>query len=122
MLKVMPTIAIDEAEHVVTLERNEKRWGLLSDLRLPVSSIAAVEVVADGRKAVRGMRAPGLGGSQRLIGTWRAKGNKQYVCVRRNQPAVGVGVGVEGQRYRTILVGSDEAERVADQIRAAAGL
>ena len=120
MLKVMPTIAIEEAELVVTLERNEKRWGLLSDLRVPVSSISAVEVVADGRKAVRGMRAPGLGGSQRLIGTWRAKGNKQYVCVRRNQPAVEV--AVEGQRYRTILVGSDEAERVADQIRAAAGL
>ena len=116
----MPAITIDGAELVVTLERNEKRWGLLSDLRVPVSSISAVDSVADGRKAVRGMRAPGLGGSQRLIGTWRSKGNKQFVCVRRNQSAVKV--TVEGQKYRTILIGSDDAERVADEIRTTARL
>jgi hypothetical protein len=120
MIVVMPTIAIDGAELVVTLERNEKRWGLLSNLRVPVSSISAVEAVADGRQAVRGIRAPGLGGSQRLIGTWRATGNKQYVCVRRDQPAVKV--VVESQGYRTILIGSDDAERDAGEIRAAAGL
>ena len=120
MLEVMPAIRIDGAELVVTLERNEKRWGLLSDLRVPVSSISAVDAVADGRKAVRGMRAPGLGGSQRLIGTWRSKGNKQFVCVRRNQPAVKA--TVDGQKYRTILIWSDEAVRVANEIRAAAEL
>jgi hypothetical protein len=120
MLEAMAALGIDGAELVVTLERNEKRWGLLSDLRVPVSSISAVDAVADGRTAVRGMRAPGLGGSQRLIGTWRSKGNRQFVCVRRNQPAVKVTVG--GGRYRTILVGSDDAERVVDEIRVAAGL
>jgi hypothetical protein len=120
MLEVMPAIWMDGAELVVTLKPNEKRWGLLSDLRVPIGSISAVDAVADGRKAVRGMRAPGLSGSQRLIGTWRSKGNKQYVCVRRNEPAVKV--TVDGQRYRTILIGSDEAERVADEIRAAAGI
>jgi hypothetical protein len=116
----MSTIAVDGADLVVTLEPNEQRWGLLSNLRVPVSSISAVDVVANGRGAVRGMRAPGLGGSQRLIGTWRAKQNRQYVCVRRGQPAVKV--AVDGQRYRTILIGSDEAERIADEIRTAAQL
>jgi hypothetical protein len=120
MLDAMATIAIDGQELVVTLEPNEKRWGFLSDLRVPAGSISAVEVVGDGRKAARGIRAPGLGGSHRLIGTWRARGNKQYVCVRREQPAVEV--TVERQRYRTILVGSDDAEDVAREIRAAAGL
>ena len=92
--------------------------GLLADLRVPTRSIAAVEVVPDGRRATRGMRAPGLGGTQRLIGTWRAKGDRQYVCVRRGQPAVQI--TLEGQRYRTILIGSDDAERVAADVRAAA--
>jgi hypothetical protein len=116
----MSSIALDETDLVVTLEPNERRWGLLRNLRVPVSSISAVEVVVDGRRAVRGMRAPGLGGTQRLIGTWRASGNKQYVCVRRNQPAVKI--TVERQRFRTILIGTDEAERVAGEIRAAAAL
>jgi hypothetical protein len=116
----MPSITIDESDLVVALEPNERRWGLLADLRVPVSSISAVEVAADGRSAVRGIRAPGLGGTQRRIGTWRAPGNKQFVCVRRDQPAVMV--TVERQKFRTILVGSDEAERVASEIRTAAGL
>jgi hypothetical protein len=117
MLVVMAVISVDGDDLVVTLLPNEQRWGLLSDLRVPLGSIAAVEVVADGRQAVSGIRAPGLGGTQRLIGTWRAKGNRQYVCVRRHQPAVKV--VVDGQRYRTVLVGSDDAERLAAEIRAA---
>lgn len=115
MLGPMPAITLDGAELVVTLERNEKWWGLLSDLRVPVSSISSVEAVANGRKAVHGLRSPGLGGSQRLIGTWRAKGDKQFVCVRRGQPAVKI--TLEGQNYRTILIGSDEAERIAEELR-----
>ena len=113
-------IEIDGTELVVTLERNEKWWGLLSDLRVPITSIAAVDVVADGRRAARGVRAPGLGGSQRLIGTWRAKGDKQFVCVRRGQPAVKV--TLDGQTYRTVLIGLDDAERVAADIRSVTGV
>jgi hypothetical protein len=116
----MPSIAIDENDLVVTVEPNEKRWGLLRDLRVPVNSVSAVDVVVDGRRAVRGIRAPGLGGTQRLIGTWRASGNKQYVCVRRGQQAVKI--TVERQRFRTILIGFDEAESIADRIRVAADL
>lgn len=114
------SIAIDQTDLVVNLQPNEKRWGFLADLRVPISSISAVEVVVDGRKAVRGIRAPGLGGWQRLIGTWRASGNKQYVCVRRNQPAIKV--TVEGHKFRTLLLGSDDAERVAAEIRTAAAV
>ncbi|CAN5175261.1 hypothetical protein BH24ACT1_BH24ACT1_02530 [soil metagenome] len=116
----MPSTTIDGTELVVALERNERWWGLLSDLRAPVSSISAVEVVPDGRRAVQGMRAPGLSGPQRLIGTWRAKNDKQYVCVRRGQPAVKV--TLDEQKYRTVLIGIDDADCVAADIRSAAGL
>ncbi|MDQ6696027.1 MAG: hypothetical protein M3Z46_01040 [Actinomycetota bacterium] len=111
-------MAIDGTELVVRLARNERWLGMLSDLRVPAASISAVEVVADGRRAVRGMRAPGLGGPQRLIGTWRAKNDKQYVCVRRRQPAVKV--SLDGQWYRTVLIGLDDADRVAADIRSGA--
>lgn len=112
-------MAVEGTELVVALERNERFWGLLGDLRAPLASIVEVEVVPDGRRAARGMRAPGLGGPQRKIGTWRAKGDKQYVCVRRGQPAVKV--TLDGQRYRTVLIGLDDADAVAARIRRAAG-
>lgn len=66
------------------------------------------------------MRAPGLGGRQRLVGTWRAKDDKQYVCVGRGQPAVKV--TLDRQRYRTILIGLDDADRTAATVRSAARL
>ena len=113
----MASVTVEGSELVVTLARNEKLWGLLSDLRVPISAISAVEVVPDGRRAVHGMRAPGLGGRQRLIGTWRATNDRQYVCVRRDQPAVKV--TLVGERFRTVLVGLDDADGVATDIRAA---
>jgi len=120
----MPAVSIEGtdigAELIVSLTRNERWLGLLRDLRVPVSSISAVTVVPDGRRAAHGLRAPGLGGPRRLIGTWRAKHDKQYVCVRRGQPAVKV--SLDHERYRTVLVGLDDAERVAAEIRSAAGL
>ena len=85
MLTLVTAMAIEGDELTVTLDRGERWWGLLPDLRVPLSSIVAVEVVRDGRAAVRGMRAPGLGGPKRRIGTWRAKDDKQYVSVRRDR-------------------------------------
>lgn len=113
-------MSIDKTDLVVKLDRNERWFGLLRNLRVPVDSISAVEVVPDGRRALHGIRAPGLGGPQRLIGTWRAKGDKQYVCVRRRQPAVKV--TLDGRRFRTVLIGLDDASRVANDVRVAAGI
>lgn len=113
----MASVSVDGGELVVTLERNERFWGLLGDLRVPLTSVTAVEVVPDGRRAVHGIRAPGLGGTQRLIGTWRAKGDKQYVCVRRGQPAVKV--TLDSERFQTVVIGIDDATEVAATIDAA---
>jgi hypothetical protein len=113
-------MAIDGPELVVSLVRNERFWGFLRDLRVPLDAISAVEVVPDGRRATRGLRAPGLGGPVRKIGTWRARDDKQYVCVRRGQPAVKV--TLDAQRYRTLLIGLDDADVVATSIRRAAAL
>ena len=116
----MASLARQGDEFAVTLERGERWWGLLRDLRVPLRAVVAVEVVRDGWAAVHGLRAPGLGGWKRRIGTWRAKGDKQYVSVRRDQPAVKL--TLRGQRYRTVLIGLDDAEQVAAEIRSAAHL
>jgi hypothetical protein len=109
----MATIEADGDALVVRLQRGEKVLGMLGDLRVPLSSIVAVEAVPDGRAAVHGRRT-GLGGPQRLIGTWRTDGDGQYVCVRRDQPAVKV--TLEGERYRTVVIGTDDAAEWAASI------
>lgn len=115
----MATMELEGQEVVIELARNERWLGLLPNLRIPLSSIESVDTVPDGRRAVHGVRAPGLGGPYRLIGTWRARGDKQYVCVRRGQPAVRIVVA--GQRYRTVLFGSDDATSLTLSVGRAAG-
>ena len=101
----------------ITLTPSERVFGLLRDLRIPTTSIRSVEVVPNGRAAVRGMRAPGRGGPVRLIGTWRSRNNRQYVSIRRGQPAVKLGLA--HCRYDTALIGADDAEEIAAAIAAA---
>jgi hypothetical protein len=45
------------------------------------------------------------------MGTWRRRGEKSLVSVRRGQPAVRI--RLEGARYDTLLVGADDAAALA---------
>lgn len=114
----MAEITIDGSDLVVTLGLDERVLGLLSNLRIPLSKVRTVEVIPDGRRGVRGIRAPGLGGPVRRIGTWRAPRNRQFVCVRRHQPAIRI--TVDGFGYNTVLVGADDAASLATTIRTGA--
>ncbi|MGY1824668.1 hypothetical protein [Geodermatophilus sp. SYSU D00079] len=96
----------------ITLTRGEKLLGLLRDLEVPRDAVASVEAVPDGLSALRGLRAPGLGlPGVRAIGTWRRRGEKSLVSVRRGQPAVRL--RLTGQRFDTVLVGADDAAALA---------
>lgn len=101
----------------ISLTRAEKALGLLRDLQVPRSAVTAVEVVPDGLAATRGVRAPGLGlPGRRKIGTWRGRGEKTLVTVQRGQPAVRV--RLTGQRFDTLLVGTDDAAALAGTLTA----
>ncbi len=111
----MATIESTPTTLTVRLSRAEKFFGLLRDLEVPRSAITAVEVVPAGLAAVRGLRAPGLGlPGVRAIGTWRRRGEKTYVSVRRDQPAVRV--SLTGQRFDTVLIGADDAAALAAEL------
>ncbi|MGY1773065.1 hypothetical protein [Blastococcus sp. SYSU D00813] len=110
----MATLSATPTTLTVTLTRSEKLWGLLRDLEVPRSAVRSVEVVPDGQAAARGLRAPGLGLPRRRIGTWRARGEKSLVSVRRGQAAVRV--RLTGQRFDTLLVGTDDAAAVAAEL------
>lgn len=88
---------------------------LLRDVRIPTSAVRAVELVPDGLAATRGIRAPGLAiPGVRKIGTWRRRGGKSIVTVRRHQPAVRIDLA--GQRYESLLIGLDRPEELAAEL------
>jgi hypothetical protein len=102
----------------IRLTRAERFFGLLRDLELPRAAITEAEAVPAGLAAVRGLRAPGLGlPGVRAVGTWRRRGEKSYVSVRRHQPAVRLRLA--GQRFDTVLIGTDDPERVVAGLRPA---
>ena len=93
----------------ITLTPTEKVLGLLRDLEVPLAAVRSAEVVPDGVAALRGLRAPGLGLPTRRIGTWRRRGTRTLVSVRRG-PAVRL--ELTGQRFDTALVTVDDAASV----------
>jgi hypothetical protein len=115
----MATLQLTPTTLTVRLTRGEKIAGLLRDVTLPRSAVRAAELVEDALPAARGLRAPGLAlPGARKIGTWRRAGERTLVCVRRGQPAVRI--QLEGQDYDTLLVGADDAARLAGELAARA--
>ncbi|RBY98000.1 hypothetical protein DQ237_03650 [Blastococcus sp. TF02-8] len=111
----MATIETGPGALRVSLTGPEKVFGLLRDIEVPLSAVTSAEAVPSGLSALRGVRAPGLGvPGLRAIGTWRRRGEKTYVSVRRNQPALRLRLA--GQRYDTLLVGADDAAEIAARL------
>jgi hypothetical protein len=111
----MATLQLTDATLTVRLTRSEKIAGLLRDVEVPRSAVRSVDVVADPLPAVRGLRAPGLAlPGSRKIGTWRGRGERTLVCVRRDQPALRI--RLDGQRYDTLLIGTDDAATLAEAL------
>jgi hypothetical protein len=111
----VPHVHLDDSVLEVHLSRWEKVAGLLRDLRVPLDAVIDVEVVPDGLAAAAGLRAPGLAlpGVTRY-GTWRRRGSKHFVAVRRGMPALRL--TLRGQRFADALVSLPDAEDVADRL------
>jgi hypothetical protein len=107
------TLQVTPDRVVLRLTAAEKLAAVHGDLAVPRSAITAVELVEDGVGAARGLRAPGLGlPGRRKLGTWRTRTGRQFVDVRRAQPALRIELA-PGQRYTRLLVGTDDAAGLA---------
>jgi hypothetical protein len=115
----MATLQLTPTTLTVRLTRGEKIAGLLRDAEVRRSAIRSAEVVPDPLHGMRGLRAPGLAlPGVRKIGTWRRGGERTLVSVRKGQPAVRI--RLVGQRYDTLLVGTDDAASLAAVLNPAA--
>ncbi len=110
----MTSIHVSDDTLTVRPALRSRLAGLLRDQVVPRSAVTAVEVVDDGLSAVRGLRAPGLALPGRRVGTWRGRGARRWVDVRRGQPALRV--QLHGQRYDELLVSHDDAVGLARRL------
>jgi hypothetical protein len=107
----MATLQLTPSTLAVRLTPGERIAGLLRDVEVPLAAVRSAEVVTEPLTDLRGLRAPGLAlPGIRKVGTWRRPGERTLVCVRRGQPAVRV--RLEGQRYDTLLVGTEDAAAI----------
>jgi hypothetical protein len=110
-------VAGDRVE--VVLGQLERLGALRGDVSVAVKDVAGVHVTEAPFGRLRGLRAPGTGVPGLLaLGTWRYRGGKDFVAIRRGRPAVIVDVRPGGE-FRQLIVSVDDAERTAAGIRAA---
>jgi hypothetical protein len=115
----MTQVTITGTSIEVRFTTMEKIAGLMRNQEVDRRHIAAVTVASDGVAAARGIRAPGLGvPGLRKIGTWRQKGARTLVSVRRGQPALSLHL-TDGP-YAHMLLGTADAQLLADELAPAA--
>lgn len=113
-MRTTPVVTAGELQ--VRLSPAEKIAALRGDLHIPLSAITSVQVVPDALGAVHGMRAPGLSWpGVHKVGTWRTGHGSEFVSARRGQAAVRV--TLSGHRLSSLLLGTDDPEALAEQIR-----
>jgi hypothetical protein len=87
----MAMIDVNETSVTVHFTRAEKLAGLLRDITVPLASVSAVTVEPDELRAARGICAPGLAiPGRRKKGTWRQRGQRSAVSVRKGELALRV--------------------------------
>jgi hypothetical protein len=111
----MAHINLSDNEIRIELSVWEKVFGLMGNRTIPRSAVTDVALENDPLGATRGLRAPGLGVPGRVkIGTWRGKGRKMFVSIRRSTPAVRIeATGLDRDAF---LVSVPDAEEVIDAL------
>lgn len=114
----MATLELSGDELVLHLSVAEKVEGVHGDLRVPLSSVRAVEVLDDAHGPV-GIRA-GIKIGTRIpgvieVGTIQGRRKRLFAAVHHDTPR-GVRVRLEGSSYDEWIVGCADPEAVAARI------
>jgi uncharacterized protein len=103
----------------LTFGTEDKILGLVNDVVVPIASITSIAVTDDPFAAAKGVRSPGLALPSRVrVGTWRARGSKLLVAARNNERAIVL--GLRGEAYTGLVVGTDTAHELATELLAVA--
>jgi hypothetical protein len=107
----MTEIVLTEDTLHLHLTAAEKVGAVHGDVSVPRSAVRGVEIVEDALGAAHGLRV-GLGlPGVRKLGTWHSRSGKEFVDVRKGQPAVRVLLSGEG--LSSLLLGTDDPQALA---------
>ncbi|MEV1285768.1 hypothetical protein [Micromonospora sp. NPDC049679] len=112
----MSTVTITADAIEVRLDTAEKIGSLRGDLRVPRTAVTSVEIVEDALAATEGLRV-GLGvPGHRKLGTWHTLHGKEFVDVRKGQPAVRI--RLDAETFDSLLLGVDDPQAVVRSLGA----
>lgn len=110
----MADIDLTDDALTVRFSRAERLLGIVGDFSAPRSAITSTARVESWSREVRGMRVGLNLPGHWLLGTWRSRGHRQLVALRRGQPAVRF--GLTGTKYDEVLVSTADAERLVAEL------
>lgn len=112
----MAECVVEGDELVVRLRAVEKLEAVHGEVRVPLQSVRAVEVLDDAVGEVHGFRVgTGIPGSV-AIGTFTSRDAYIFAVVHHDTPR-GVRVDLEGAQFDQLIVGCDDPEAVAAAVR-----
>jgi hypothetical protein len=106
------SLDISSDEVRVRLSLLERLMALHGDIAVPRDAVDSVEVLDAPLSSIRGVRAPGTGIPGLIAyGTFRRRGGKDFVAVRRGQRAARL--SLTGQAFDAIVLAADDPEQLA---------
>jgi len=102
---------LSENQGIITVELGlaDRIFAMRREISVSGTEFVSATVVEDGLEAARGIRAPGLSLPGVVkIGTWRRDGEKTFVSVRRNRPALSIEMA-PGSDWERILIACEAA-------------
>jgi hypothetical protein len=103
-------------ELVVRLNDLEKTGALLSDVRVPWSTVRDFRVSESPFRELRGVRAPGTGIPGVIaLGTWRSGRRKDFAALYRGGPCIVV--TLQGAEWSRLLVSDQRAVETVAELR-----
>jgi len=115
------TLEIEGDRVVARFPRHQAIMALARQVSVPVADVRSVAVVADGWDVDLGWRVGGTGIPRRLaFGRFRRRGVRTFAGLYCGQPAVVI--TTSGGDWDQLAIAVDEPERVAADLRDAAGL
>ena len=107
---------IESGELLLRLSWVEKMEAAHGDVRVPLTSVAAVRAVVTAWPELRGVRSPGTGIPNMIaVGTRRGRFGKDFAVVHGKGPAVVV--ELEGAKFERLIVTVEHADGMAATIR-----
>lgn len=110
----MARLSVQGAELVVHLSLLERIGAFHGPLRVPLSSVVDVTPTSNAWGALRGLRAPGTGLPGVIaLGTWRFRGEKDFVAVYRRP---GIVVRLQHGEWSRLVISVRNPRQVCAQI------